>query len=68
MIRYELDLAKAVPYFAMPDEQRKDIWFDGVHFTEEGYDLVGRTIATRLIEVITAEVNSPVSKYEQIEL
>jgi lysophospholipase L1-like esterase len=65
---YTFDLAKAVPYYAMPEEDRKNIWYDGTHFTAQGYDLAGTKIASRLAEVITAEISSPASKYEQIEL
>jgi hypothetical protein len=36
----------------MPAERRSEIWDDGVHFTEAGYDLMGEIIAERLIELI----------------
>ena len=37
----------------MPEEKRKEIWDDGVHFTEKGYDLMGDIIAERLVELIS---------------
>lgn len=40
----------------MPEEKRKEIWDDGVHFTEKGYDLMGDIIAGRLVELIS-EIN-----------
>jgi lysophospholipase L1-like esterase len=37
----------------MPEEQRREIWDDGLHFTERGYDLMGRIIAERLSALIS---------------
>jgi len=36
----------------MPEEKRQKVWDDGVHFTEEGYDLMGEIIAKRLAGLI----------------
>ncbi|CZT02798.1 related to esterase [Rhynchosporium graminicola] len=49
---YVLDLHALVPYHAMPAEERKEIWDDGLHFTPEGYERVGRLVAGRLIEIL----------------
>jgi lysophospholipase L1-like esterase len=48
---YTLDLHAKIPYFSMPEARRKEIWDDGVHFTPEGYDLMGSIIANRLMEL-----------------
>jgi hypothetical protein len=44
-----------VPFFGVPEKWRKEIWDDGTHFTPAGYDLVGKLIAERLAEIISAE-------------
>jgi hypothetical protein len=60
---YSLDLASKMPYEGISEEERKDIWDDGVHFTEKGYDLMGMIIAKRLIELISeVGVENPVQK------
>ncbi|KAA8573827.1 hypothetical protein MFRU_001g02720 [Monilinia fructicola] len=43
-----LDLHDAIPYWSMSEEERKRIWIDGVHFTEEGYDRMGALIGGEL--------------------
>ena len=49
---YVADIARAIPYKTMPMEKRKKIWSDDTHLTKEGYELMGDTIADRLIEII----------------
>lgn len=49
---FTLDLASEIPYWRMPEGKRNEIWDDGVHFTEKGYDLMGVIIADRLLELI----------------
>jgi hypothetical protein len=51
---YTYDLRAAVPW-DMPDKQRNEIWDDPVHFKPKGYDLIGRLLAKRLVEIIEAE-------------
>lgn len=34
---YVFDLHKAVPMYTMPEDERKEIWSDIVHFTAKGY-------------------------------
>ncbi|TVY85452.1 hypothetical protein LSUE1_G000153 [Lachnellula suecica] len=52
---HAIDLAARIPFENMTEEERRDIWDDGVHFTEKGYDLMGSVIAERLSEIISAE-------------
>lgn len=52
--RYSLDLCSAVPYFAMDEKRREDIWDDGLHLTEEGYKLMGEVVAARLVEILSS--------------
>jgi lysophospholipase L1-like esterase len=49
---YTFDLHTAIPFWSMPKAKRREIWDDGVHFTAKGYDLMGKIIADRLVEVI----------------
>jgi lysophospholipase L1-like esterase len=42
----------------MPEEQRKRIWDDGLHFRDEGYDLMGELIADRLLELLTEKTDA----------
>ena len=48
---FTADIAKAIPYTEMPEEERKEIWDDGVHLTKVGYERMGDAIADRLIEM-----------------
>ncbi|CZT00399.1 related to esterase [Rhynchosporium agropyri] len=48
---YTYDLHKAVPYWGMPIDQRKEIWDDTLHFTVKGYDLIGRLLADRIVQL-----------------
>ncbi|KAL3418641.1 GDSL-like Lipase/Acylhydrolase [Phlyctema vagabunda] len=59
---YVLDLHAAIPWTSMPEDRREEIWDDGVHFTEEGYDLMGSLVAGRLLEIMqeTAADRAPV--------
>lgn len=41
---YAFDLHGKVPYHSAAEEFRKRIWDDGLHFTAEGYDLVGEVV------------------------
>jgi hypothetical protein len=37
----------------MTDEEKRDeIWDDGLHFTEEGYSVMGGHVAGRLVELV----------------
>jgi len=50
--RYIFDLHKEMPFHNLSEEQRRNIWDDGVHFTEKGYQIMGEKVADRLIEII----------------
>lgn len=52
---HALDLAARIPWKNMPEEKRKEVWDDGVHFTEKGYELMGNIVAKKLIATISAE-------------
>lgn len=50
---YALDLKSAIPYHDMNEQRREEIWDDGLHFTDKGYDLMGEVISERLLELLT---------------
>jgi hypothetical protein len=50
------DLAQALPYESMPEEQRWEIWDDGVHLTMAGYDRLGELVANALLPLMQAEL------------
>ncbi|KAH6723438.1 SGNH hydrolase-type esterase domain-containing protein [Leptodontidium sp. MPI-SDFR-AT-0119] len=52
---YAYDLHKAVPYWGMSEERRKEIWDDTLHFTVKGYDLIGKLLADRIVELAKQE-------------
>ncbi|KAH7354763.1 SGNH hydrolase-type esterase domain-containing protein [Rhexocercosporidium sp. MPI-PUGE-AT-0058] len=52
---YTYDLHKAVPYWGMSEERRREIWDDTLHFTVKGYDLVGKLLADRIVELVKQE-------------
>lgn len=49
---YTMDLKSAVPYFALEESKRDDVWDDGLHLTEEGYKMMGEAIATHMVRLL----------------
>ena len=47
-----MDLCQAVPYFALEEAKRDNIWDDGLHLTEEGYKMMGEAIAAHMVELL----------------
>ena len=39
----------------MDEEQREEIWDDGLHFTETGYEIMGEQAGRRLIDILVVE-------------
>lgn len=54
-LSYKLDLAAEIPWEDMPEKKRKVFWDDGVHFTEKGYELMGKLVAKKLVATVSAE-------------
>lgn len=67
---YTLDLHAAMPYWNMTDDQRQELWSDGLHFTAEGYELMGSIISDRLFEIISEQpsfsVETPVDGSQKL--
>ncbi|KAI8963279.1 SGNH hydrolase [Daldinia sp. FL1419] len=50
---FYFDLHNAIPYHDMVPSDRPKYWrMDGLHLTEDGYDLMGEKISTELIKLI----------------
>ena len=47
-----MDLCTAVPYFSMDDAKQELVWDDGLHLTEDGYEMMGNAIGAHLIELL----------------
>ncbi|KAG9237272.1 SGNH hydrolase-type esterase domain-containing protein [Amylocarpus encephaloides] len=62
---HTLDLYHIIPWVSLPEERRKALWDDGVHFSPEGYNLMGQVIARELIKIINKE-NKIVEKNEEV--
>ncbi len=41
-----------MPYHSMSEEDRDQIWDDGLHLTPYGYSVMGGHIAKRLVELL----------------
>ncbi|KAN0121772.1 SGNH hydrolase [Hyaloscypha variabilis] len=52
---FTLDLFEKMPYHSLGEEDRNELWDDGLHFTAAGYAKIGRLVADRLIEIINSE-------------
>jgi hypothetical protein len=39
----------------MSEEDRERFWDDGLHLTDQGYDLMGELIADRLVELLKSK-------------
>ena len=49
---FHFDLHAAIPWKAMPAGRRARVWEpDGVHLTEEGYDLMGERVADAVARI-----------------
>lgn len=55
---HAFDFNTAFSYEAMSEEDRNRYWDDTVHFTPDGYDLMGEHIAKALIGILKAEDNA----------
>ncbi|KAK4127043.1 SGNH hydrolase [Parathielavia appendiculata] len=49
------DLQKAVPYWSMSQSDRKRYWDDHIHFTPDGYDLIGNKVGIALVSLLAQE-------------
>lgn len=49
------DLHAAVPYFAMSEDDRKLYWDDRIHFTPDGYDLIGKKVGMALVSLLVKD-------------
>ncbi len=58
------DLNAAVTYYSMSEVDRKRYWDDHIHFTPDGYDLIGNKVGIRLVSILAKEraLNSPPPK------
>ncbi|KAK0628401.1 SGNH hydrolase-type esterase domain-containing protein [Bombardia bombarda] len=56
------DLFAAVPFQSMSAQDKERYWDDGLHFTPDGYDLIGNKIGIMLVSVLAREKaeNDPV--------
>jgi lysophospholipase L1-like esterase len=48
---FVFDLHAKLPYHSMPQNERKEIWDDGLHLTPQGYERMGELVAERLMEL-----------------
>ena len=53
--RFCFDMNREMPYHSLSEEKKEEIWDDGLHFTEEGYRLMGEKIAGKLIALLEHE-------------
>lgn len=50
---YAFDLLTAFPYWNLTDERRQEMWHDGTHPSDAGYDVIGGLLADRLAGLIS---------------
>lgn len=46
------DLKSKLQFHGMSDEDRAEIWDDGLHFSIAGYGLMGELVTYRLVEIL----------------
>ncbi|KAB5530367.1 SGNH hydrolase-type esterase domain-containing protein [Coniochaeta sp. 2T2.1] len=49
------DLEAAVPYWKMEEVDRKKYWDDHIHFTSQGYDLIGKKVGMALVSLLVKD-------------
>jgi lysophospholipase L1-like esterase len=52
---FTFDLHAKIPYHALNEQEKREIWDDGLHLTSKGYERLGQLVAERLIELLEAE-------------
>ncbi|KAJ5724784.1 hypothetical protein N7493_006512 [Penicillium malachiteum] len=52
---YAFDLCRAIPYHDATEEFREQMFDDGLHLTEEGYDVMGTVIAKHFAPLYVAK-------------
>ena len=50
------DLASALPFESMPEEQQHNIWDDGLHLTMQGYDHMGELLLEALLPLVKEDL------------
>jgi len=53
--RYVFDLCELIPNHTLSEEEKNEIWDDGLHFTPKGYERFGELAGERLVEIIGGE-------------
>ena len=43
----------------MPEDQRNELWDDGLHFIDEGYNHVGQLVGKHLIDILKRADETP---------
>ena len=52
---HTFDLHEAVPYLGMSEADRERYWDDAVHFTPDGYDLIGQKVGLKLVSLLVQD-------------
>ncbi|KXX76134.1 hypothetical protein MMYC01_206298 [Madurella mycetomatis] len=55
------DLNKAVTYYSMSDTDKERYWDDHLHFTPDGYDLIGNKVGIALVSIMAREKTNELS-------
>ena len=50
----------------MDEEERKEIWDDGLHFSENGYERLGKLVAERLVGILEGREGRIEKGYEVV--
>lgn len=58
------DLNTAVTYYSMSEADRTRYWDDHLHFTPDGYDLMGNKVGVALVSILAKDraLNPPVRR------
>lgn len=41
-----------MPFHSLTEDQKVELWDDGLHFTPQGYDMIGTLVTERLLELL----------------
>mmetsp|Transcript_27969 Transcript_27969/g.39046 ORF Transcript_27969/g.39046 Transcript_27969/m.39046 type:complete len:265 (+) Transcript_27969:119-913(+) len=47
-----IDFAAEFPYFSLSEEEKRDLWDDGLHYTPQGYDRMGEIVYAELASAV----------------
>ena len=66
LCRYIFDLHKKMPFHDLSEARREELWDDGLHFSDKGYEEVGKLVAERILGILERKEGKIEKGYEVV--